>query len=448
MSSAAFGASERDRTQSAPSYNAATGSSATSPQMTGYDEKRSHPSHVPSPYGHSHGSHHQHHGSGTSTLRSPGHASAAGDLTPSASMPASLDAMARPSLSAETSEKRSNSAQGHHSEQREGGRQMPASGSGKLQPSDRRKAERESDKERERPTSPERDRKSGDELNRNGTSSTSSTRLQASNVSGPMNAVPLPKDYVFKQPNRNDRMKKTKSSFWNFGSKAGKTSCSDLTATIWIDLKLDSAAGDKPAAVEAPAQPSRPVFGVPLKEAVAASRIRPGLELPAVVYRCVEYLEAKNAECEEGIFRLSGSANVIRMLKDRFNAEGDVNLLGLNEYVDPHAVAGLLKSFLRELPGHILTRELHGEFIQVIGEHSSDLVLSNVGAAELTDMCRPEKSPRQSQRAGSSRRTVAYRGVHALPFLVSTHQFAVTSLASTLTGLDIFCSFARMLQKD
>lgn len=39
--------------------------------------------------------------------------------------------------------------------------------------------------------------------------------------------------------------------------------------------------------------PARPVFGVPLKEAVAISRIRPGLELPAIVYRCVEYLEAK-----------------------------------------------------------------------------------------------------------------------------------------------------------
>lgn len=42
-----------------------------------------------------------------------------------------------------------------------------------------------------------------------------------------------------------------------------------------------------------PHAPPRPVFGVPLKEAVAISRIRPGLELPAVVYRCVEYLEAK-----------------------------------------------------------------------------------------------------------------------------------------------------------
>jgi RalA-binding protein 1 len=93
-------------------------------------------------------------------------------------------------------------------------------------------------------------------------------------------------------------------------------------------------ANEKPQAQ--PAAPSRPVFGVPLKEAVNISRIRPGLELPAVVYRCVEYLEAKvrcllstmngstrladpfsplhqNAECEEGIFRLSGSANVIRV---------------------------------------------------------------------------------------------------------------------------------------
>lgn len=49
-----------------------------------------------------------------------------------------------------------------------------------------------------------------------------------------------------------------------------------------------------PQAVPAPA---RPVFGVPLKEAVAISRIRPGLELPAVVYRCVEYLEAKVSSC-------------------------------------------------------------------------------------------------------------------------------------------------------
>lgn len=47
--------------------------------------------------------------------------------------------------------------------------------------------------------------------------------------------------------------------------------------------------------------------------------------------------------------------------------EGDVDLLASDEYWDPHAIAGLLKSFLRELPSSILTRELHMRFLAVIG---------------------------------------------------------------------------------
>lgn len=69
----------------------------------------------------------------------------------------------------------------------------------------------------------------------------------------------------------------------------------------------------------APQPMFRIVFGVPLEEAVQVARIREGLELPAVIYRCVEYLEDKAAEMEEGIYRLSGSSNVIKALKDRFN---------------------------------------------------------------------------------------------------------------------------------
>jgi len=57
---------------------------------------------------------------------------------------------------------------------------------------------------------------------------------------------------------------------------------------------------------------------------------------------------------------------VIKSLKDRFNTEGDVDLLASDEYWDPHAIAGLLKSFLRELPASILTRDLHLRFLAVI----------------------------------------------------------------------------------
>lgn len=49
----------------------------------------------------------------------------------------------------------------------------------------------------------------------------------------------------------------------------------------------------------------QPVFGVPLEEAVNRCRVREGFELPAVVFRCVEYLQAKEAVKEEGLYRLS-----------------------------------------------------------------------------------------------------------------------------------------------
>lgn len=44
-----------------------------------------------------------------------------------------------------------------------------------------------------------------------------------------------------------------------------------------------------------------------------------------------------------------------------------MDLLASDEYWDPHAIAGLLKGFLRDLPASILTRELHLRFLAVIG---------------------------------------------------------------------------------
>jgi RalA-binding protein 1 len=38
------------------------------------------------------------------------------------------------------------------------------------------------------------------------------------------------------------------------------------------------------------------------------------------VFRSIQYLEAKKADQEEGIYRLSGSSAVIKNLKDRFNS--------------------------------------------------------------------------------------------------------------------------------
>ncbi|EEH02678.1 RhoGAP domain-containing protein [Histoplasma capsulatum G186AR] len=114
-------------------------------------------------------------------------------------------------------------------------------------------------------------------------------------------------------------------------------------------------------------EPVRAVFGLPLAEAVEYCGV-PGLNtgLPAVVYRCIDYLRAKDAALEEGIFRLSGSNVVIRSLKEKFNTEGDFDFLEGDTYYDVHAVASLFKQYLRELPTTVLTRDLHLDFIRVL----------------------------------------------------------------------------------
>ncbi|KZO92911.1 RhoGAP-domain-containing protein [Calocera viscosa TUFC12733] len=147
----------------------------------------------------------------------------------------------------------------------------------------------------------------------------------------------------------NDRDRKAKSGrFWNFGRNNDSKSAS-------IGGPGQSGLG---AIVSAHA-----VFGVTLQESLAVASIA---NLPAVVFRCIEYLEARGAEREEGIYRLSGSSAVVKALRERFNTEGDADLLKDEEYWDLHAVAGLLKGFLRELPTSVLTRELHLRFLAVI----------------------------------------------------------------------------------
>ncbi|TVY28926.1 putative Rho-type GTPase-activating protein [Lachnellula hyalina] len=159
-------------------------------------------------------------------------------------------------------------------------------------------------------------------------------------------------------PSAADEKKQRKRSFFGFGSKPR------------VSTDSQEANGDSPTNLSQMAfeqhGPIRPVFGSPLGEAVRYNHPADvNIELPAVVYRCIEYLDAKNAAGEEGIFRLSGSNVVIKQLRERFNTEGDLNLITDDQYYDIHAVASLLKLYLRELPTTILTRELHLEFLAV-----------------------------------------------------------------------------------
>ncbi|RKF73091.1 hypothetical protein GcM1_245022 [Golovinomyces cichoracearum] len=157
-----------------------------------------------------------------------------------------------------------------------------------------------------------------------------------------------------------EKMKYRKRSFFGFGARAKiPVEDSDKVAGRFSKNTI-AAAGDQKPRLKA-------IFGMPLDEAVKYSHpLNVSVELPAVVYRCIEYLDAMHAFDEEGIFRLSGSSIVIKQLRERFNSEGDVDLIKDNQYYDIHAVASLLKLYLRELPSTILTGKLHPEFLAII----------------------------------------------------------------------------------
>lgn len=163
-------------------------------------------------------------------------------------------------------------------------------------------------------------------------------------------------------PGLDDKVKQKKRSFFGFGSKPrGSADIQEHSNDSTTSLSQMSYEQHGPI---------RAVFGATLADAVRYNHpVDANVELPAVVYRCIEYLEARNATAEEGIFRLSGSNVVIKSLRERFNVEGDVNLITDDQYYDIHAVASLLKLYLRELPTTILTRDLHLDFLAVTELH-------------------------------------------------------------------------------
>jgi RalA-binding protein 1 len=184
-------------------------------------------------------------------------------------------------------------------------------------------------------------------------------------ISGPSNGAPI-RDVEFwgnKSSAGPTSVKDKKRSIFGFRGRGGS---SDL-APVQVNNNNQSSQSLNQSEYRAP-PPNRSIFGIPLQEAVEYSKPQ-GVQapLPAVFYRCLEYLHEKKAINEEGIFRLSGSNIVIKSLRERFNTEGDIKLLD-GQYYDVHAVASLLKLYLRELPASVLTRELHLDFLKVLGK--------------------------------------------------------------------------------
>lgn len=91
--------------------------------------------------------------------------------------------------------------------------------------------------------------------------------------------------------------------------------------------------------------------------------------IPPIVRKCVDSLSITGVIDTEGIFRRSGNYAQIIALKQKVNAGADD--VDFKE-TDTHVVAGLLKSFLRELSEPLLTYELYEEIINFLGKFFSE----------------------------------------------------------------------------
>uniref|UniRef100_A0A8C2DJF7 Rho GTPase activating protein 17b n=1 Tax=Cyprinus carpio TaxID=7962 RepID=A0A8C2DJF7_CYPCA len=100
----------------------------------------------------------------------------------------------------------------------------------------------------------------------------------------------------------------------------------------------------------------KPAFGTALEEHLK----RTNREIALPIEACIMMLLETGMQ-EEGLFRIAAGASKLKKLK----AALDCSTSQLEEfYSDPHAVAGALKSYLRELPEPLMTYQLYEEWIQ------------------------------------------------------------------------------------
>ncbi|NXI96887.1 GACJJ protein, partial [Psophia crepitans] len=106
----------------------------------------------------------------------------------------------------------------------------------------------------------------------------------------------------------------------------------------------------------------RSTFGVPL-ETLIQDATQCGV--PFLVTQMVEYLELFGLE-RVGIFRISGSVNKIKELKQKYDQGEKVDLISDG---DVDSVASLLKLFLKELPVAVFPDNISSDLLKSFKEH-------------------------------------------------------------------------------
>uniref|UniRef100_A0A8C6TFB6 Rac GTPase-activating protein 1 n=1 Tax=Neogobius melanostomus TaxID=47308 RepID=A0A8C6TFB6_9GOBI len=91
--------------------------------------------------------------------------------------------------------------------------------------------------------------------------------------------------------------------------------------------------------------------------------------IPPLVVHCISEIEQRGL-CEAGLYRVSGADRTVKELKEKFLRNKTVPLL--SKVDDIHAIAGLLKDFLRNLKEPLLTFRLNQPFMDAAAVSDDD----------------------------------------------------------------------------
>ncbi|NXI61501.1 RHG25 protein, partial [Anseranas semipalmata] len=101
------------------------------------------------------------------------------------------------------------------------------------------------------------------------------------------------------------------------------------------------------------------VFGQRLAETMAYEQKFGQHQVPILVQKCAEFIREHGMN-EEGIFRLPGQDNLVKQLRDAFDAGERPSF---DRETDVHTVASLLKLYLRELPEPVVPWMQYEDFL-------------------------------------------------------------------------------------
>ncbi|KAF2090818.1 Rho GTPase activation protein [Saccharata proteae CBS 121410] len=110
-----------------------------------------------------------------------------------------------------------------------------------------------------------------------------------------------------------------------------------------------------------------------ISKKLAASKDKTEFWMPALPWRCIDYLNMNGCE-EEGLYRVPGSGKDVKYWQMRFDKELDINLFDEPDLYDINIIGSMFKAWLRELP---------------------DEIFPKVTQARIADQCKDAKSTPQ-----------------------------------------------------